>query len=88
MTSYSWSPDSKHLIIGNFVVTSFDKPPISGGDAPGWIDSNHLISLVLPADNSTARLEKVLIAEIRADEIFYYDSGLLYQQFVIIRPKH
>ena len=78
--SFFWSPDSKYLWIRwGGAITSFDKPPVYiAGNVNQWIDANHLIS-----DN-----EKSLIAEIRGDEIVYYDSGFSHPSvIVVIRPK-
>jgi WD40 repeat protein len=77
---FVWSPNSKHLMIGRWtVVTSFDKPPVViAGEGARWIDPNHFIS----------NQERFLIAEIRGDEISYYDSGFTLPSLVAaIKPK-
>jgi hypothetical protein len=85
--SFSWSPDSKHLIAGWTVLTSFDRPPVVVGSGSEWIDSNHFTYYDLPANNPTIQQERVLIAEIRGDEIFLYDLGLPYLSLRAIKPK-
>jgi Tol biopolymer transport system component len=87
MSNFHWSSDSQHFIHGNAVVTSFDRPPVYGGVSPEWIDPNHYIYLVLPSNNSTTQLERVLIAEIRGDEVYYYESGFLHLRSVLIKSK-
>jgi Tol biopolymer transport system component len=85
--SFYWSPDSKHLIDGDIVFTSFDQPFVFAGVSPKWIDSTHYIYSISPPDNPSAYPERVLIAEIKGDAIVYYESGLLHPSFVTIKPK-
>ena len=84
--AFSWSPDSKHLLVARgLIVTSFGRPLIvATGDAYQWIDRNHFIS----------NKERFLIAELSGDQVFYYDSGFEYgsgQKYqtilAIIKPK-
>ncbi len=55
--TFSWSPDSKHLIIGRVsLLTTVGKPlDVIRGEGSQWIDSNHFI----------CQEETALIAEIR-----------------------
>jgi hypothetical protein len=66
---FSWSSNSKHLIIGYYhLLTSLDKPSIDVVSAT-WIDANHFLSTI-GLDGCCRRL----IGEIRADEVFYYEQ--------------
>ena len=85
-SNFSCSPDSKHLIHGQAVVLSFDKPPVYGGAAPVWVDSNHFIYRDEPVNNPTIQQARILIAEIKGDEVYYYELGLP-PGLVTIRPK-
>ncbi len=87
MRNFQWSSDSKHFIHGNAVVISFDKPPVFGGGSTQWVDSNHFIYFDIPENNPTIRQERVLIAEIRGDEVYFYESGLPYPGIIAIAPK-
>ncbi len=85
--NFSWSPDSKHFIHGQAVVLSFDKPFVYGGAGPGWVDSNHFLYYDIPANNPAIQQERILMAEIRDDEVYYYELRIPYPGLVSIKPK-
>ncbi|GEM_PF-2764271 len=87
MRNYQWSSDSKHFIHGNVVVISFDKPPVFGGGSTQWIDSNHFIYLDTPDNNPLIQQGRVLVAEIRQDKVYYYETGLTYLSIIVIAPR-
>jgi hypothetical protein len=85
--NFSWSPDSKHFIHGQTVVISFDMPPVNGGGAPMWVDSNHFVYLDVKSVNPAILQDRNLMGEIREDEIRYYDLDIPFYNLVSIRPK-
>jgi len=86
---FSWSPDSKHFIRGSGVVISLDKPPVYGVVGASWIDSNHFIGHDSPTNNPVIKEDRILIAEIKGNEIYYYESEFSYPRFRfwLMKPK-
>jgi hypothetical protein len=87
MRNFQWSSDSKYFIHGNAVVISFDKPPVLGGGSTQWIDSNHFIYFDSTENNPAIQQKRILIGEIRGNEVYYYESGLPYSGLSTIKPK-
>jgi hypothetical protein len=87
MRNFQWSSDSKHFIHGNAVVISFDKPPFFGGGSTQWVDSNHYVHFDSPEINPSIQQGRVVIAEIRENEVYYYESGLPYPGLITVSPK-
>jgi len=80
---FSWSSNSKHLIIHNStLLTSLDKPSIYVVDA-AWIDANHFLSMV----DVNGPPFRYLIGEIRGDDVFYYDEQRSDDSLVFLKPK-
>jgi hypothetical protein len=81
--NFSWSSDSKHLIIGYYdLLTSLDKPSIRVVSAT-WIDANHFLSMV----DLNGPPFRYLIGEIRGDDVFYYDEQRSDDSLVFLKPK-
>ena len=89
MEQIAWSPDSKDFIYGQNVVLSFDKPSLDGGINPRWVDSQHFMYYYFnrPEINPANQQIKGLIAEIRGDEVSYYELRFSYTGFYTIKPK-
>lgn len=85
--NFAWSPDSKHFIHGGEVVISFDKPPLYGGAGPAWVDADHFTYIDIPENNPLIQKERILIGEIRGDEVYYYELGLPSLGLMTIKPK-
>jgi WD40 repeat protein len=73
--SFSWSSDSKHLIIHySALLTSLDKPSIrvvSG--SIWWLDAHHFGNVIESYISFNKFHDRNLVGEIRGDEIFYYE---------------
>ncbi len=86
----SWNPNSKYFILGWEIRNATDNPPLFDHVlADSWIDANHFVRADSTANNPIIKQDRTLIAEIKGNEISYYELGFPSPpyRFLLIKPK-